>query len=201
MSYSRKYRNCKGYLQNLYDNRSKYNFLNSTYGKDKLRNALNELSSYDDGDDYYKCEELYNTAYNLYDINEMVNSCSSSYDVSWGKDRVHDIYMNSSSGSKEKQLARSVENELECIRRNNDGNSVSDYNYAYNNSNVSDLRNIYSQNESNAREKDIDTNNSNIVQKSSRSYSDLDILKNLYYQSNNYSLKDSNSKNYRIIFK
>lgn len=49
-----------------------------------------------------------------------------------------------------------------------------DYNYAYNNSKVSDLRNIYSQNASNAKEKDIDTNNSNIVQKYSRSYSDLD---------------------------
>ena len=117
------------------------------------------------------------------------------------KNNVNSIYRNSSYGTKEKQLANSIENELEYVIKNNNGNSVSDYYYAYNNSAVSDLRNIYSQNESNAREKDIDTNNSNIVNKYGRSYSDLDTLSSLYYQSNNYSLKNSISDNYRSIFK
>ena len=201
MSYSYKYRNCKSKLESVYNNRSKNNFLNYTTNRDRLYDAYNELSSYDDSDDYYKCEELYNTAEKLYDINDYVKSCSSSSDVSYYKDRVHYIYNQSGGGTKEEQLAQSVENELYCALRNNDGNSVSDYNYAYNNSKVSDLRNIYSQNESNAREKDIDTNNSNIVHKYSRSYSDLDTLRSLYYQSNNYSLKDSISNNYRSIFK
>ena len=201
MSYSHKYRNCKSKLESVYNNRSKNNFLNYTSNRARLYDAYNELSSYDDGDDYYKCEELYHTADKIYDINDYVNKCSSSSDVSYYKNQVHDIYIDSSSGSKEEQLAKSVENEFECALRNNDNNSVFDYNCAYNNSKVSDLRNIYSQNASNAKEKDIDTNNSNIVQKYSRSYSDLDTLRSLYYQSNNYSIKDSISNNYRSIFK
>ena len=201
MSYSRKYRNCKSLLQSVCSNSYKSRFLNYTSHRDKLSEALNELSSYDDGDNYNKCEELYNTADKLYDLNNYVNSCSSSSDVSRYKIFVHSIYMNSSGGTKEEQLARSIENELDCVIRNNDGNSVSDYNYAYNNTAVSDLRNIYSQNKYNAKEKEIDTNNSNIVNKYDRSYSDLDTLRNLYDKSNDYSLKNSISDNYRSIFK
>ena len=47
----------------------------------------------------------------------------------------------------------------------------------------------------------IQTIQTNIVNRYDRSYSDLDTLRSLYYQSNNYSLKNSISDNYRSIFK
>ena len=94
MSYSNKYRNCWSKLQSVYNNSSKTNFLDYTTNRDRLYDALNELSSYDDGDDYYKCEELYNTAKKLYDINDNVKSCSSSSVVSYYKNKVYDIYRN-----------------------------------------------------------------------------------------------------------
>ena len=100
----------------------------------------------------HKCQEMATTLRKLYDINNIANN----YYISDNITKMNNIIYDYSLGEKEKQLAREVLNEFECVKRNNNASSISDYNHAFNNSRVSTLYHIFRENENKAKDEDAD---------------------------------------------
>ena len=123
---SRKYRDCESKLKSV-KNGSKSDFLSYSSYYSKLSKVADEYP-FITSDEDNKCRRLADTLKNLYDIKNIVNS---SYFSSDKIDKLNDIIYSTYSGEKDYEIATSIKNELECIKRNNNASSVYDYNKAY----------------------------------------------------------------------
>ena len=148
-----------------------------------------------------KCKILAKTLENLYDINKIVkrNYFDESYIDSM--QNIIDDEHDSTPNGKDKTIAKSVKNELECIKLNNNAKSIEDYHKAFEKSKVKDIYEIFKANENIAKNEDADKENSRIVGDYNRNFGNLDTLKILYDKSTNGELRNSISNNYIEIFK
>lgn len=197
---SRKYRDCETKLRYVKDE-SKSSYLSNYIYYDKLRDVANERP-FKTSDEDEKCRRLSDTLENLFDIKNCVDD---SYFSSDYIEKMDNIMRNSSRGNKDYYIAEKIKKEFKCIQRNNNASSsnnpVYEYHEAYCNSNLYYLKDIFGQNENNAKDEDADKRNSIIVRDYNKTYSDLNTLKSLYDQSSDYYLKQNISYNYCDIFR
>jgi len=151
-----------------------------------------------------KCKILAKTLENLYDINKIVKS--DYFDESYidSMQNIIDDEHDSTPNGKDKTIAKSVKNELECIKLNNNAKSIEDYHKAFEKSKVKDIYEIFKANENIAKNEYPDEENSRIVGDYNRNFINLDTLKYykiLYDESTNGELRNSISNNYIEIFK